>query len=720
MILRYPVALTLLLLSAAACSTPAMAEDLEEDLFHFFDEFKHECVRNCSADPGPRECRYRIRLEWFMTMSKACFDCPRNLTDCFRPHCITGDGVERALLSVNRQLSGPGIHVCEGDTVIAEVHNFMEMGEGTSVHWHGMHQVGTQHMDGVSMVTQCPINAHSSFTYRFAASPAGTHYWHSHSGLQRSEGIFGPLVVRQAADPHAGLYDTDQPEHTLLLSDWFHELGATKFAAHHYSNGDNKPKGLIINGRGAFAPSSAGGPQTPRYVLRVRSGLRHRVRVISNAILNCPFVLSVANHSLLVIATDGAPVVPIEVDSLIIYAGERFDFVLTADRPPGNYLLMVAGLADCDSRFTMARQSAIVSYAGIDETPLQGAGNPAYSDMLGRPGGRQLNPFNRAPDANHIDVTSLRTPAGWPPADHLTVDGPVDAKFYLAFDFEVVNNSRYHHPAYYPISAVRKSDGHLYTPQINNVALHMPPAPLLYQFDDVLQSHICNNTDFDPSLETEFKACHHALRLGVNKTVELVLIDKGFTFDASHPFHLHGHFFRVIGMEKLGKNVSVAEVKRRDSAGLLRRNLDRPVMKDTVIVPDGGYTVLRFRTDNPGVWLLHCHLEFHVEIGMGLLLLVGDAASWSAGVPANFPRCGSWKGPGPDRRWQQRELRLAETHRLHMTALGLAAAGAVLLAALLSVFLTRRFGLRSNPVQNIETVSEAVSYGSLKAPQLTF
>uniref|UniRef100_A0A1I8FB77 Transmembrane protein n=1 Tax=Macrostomum lignano TaxID=282301 RepID=A0A1I8FB77_9PLAT len=146
--------------------------------------------------------------------------------------------------------------------------------------------------------------------------------------------------------------------------------------------------------------------------------------------------------------------------------------------------------------------------------------------------------------------------------------------------------------------------------------------------------------------------------------------------------------FQPAAARELGKNVSVAEVKRRDSAGLLRRNLDRPVMKDT--------------------------------IGMGLLLLVGDAASWSAGVPANFPRCGSWKGPGPDRRWQQRELRLAETHRLHMTALGLAAAGAVLLAALLSVFLTRRFGLRSNPVQNIETVSEAVSYGSLKAPQLTF
>uniref|UniRef100_A0A1I8F8Y5 Plastocyanin-like domain-containing protein n=1 Tax=Macrostomum lignano TaxID=282301 RepID=A0A1I8F8Y5_9PLAT len=356
----------------------------------------------------------------------------------------------------------------------------MEMGEGTSVHWHGMHQVGTQHMDGVSMVTQCPINAHSSFTYRFAASPAGRTTGTRTPVCSAARASSARWWVRQAADPHAGLYDTDQPEHTLLLSDWFHELGATKFAAHHYSNGDNKPKGLIINGRGAFAPSSASDPQTPRYVLsEFRSGLRHRVRVISNAILNCPFVLSVANHSLLVIATDGAPVVPIEVDSLIIYAGERFDFVLTADRPPGNYLLMCGRPGRL--RLPLHHgQSAIVSYAGIDETPLQGAGNPAYSDMLA---GREA------------------------------------------------------------------SDGHLYTPQINNVALHMPPAPLLYQFDDVLQSHICNNTDFDPSLETEFKACHHGLRLGVNKTVELVLIDKGFTFDASHPFHLHGHYFRVIGME---------------------------------------------------------------------------------------------------------------------------------------------------------------------------
>uniref|UniRef100_A0A1I8FDJ8 Multicopper oxidase n=1 Tax=Macrostomum lignano TaxID=282301 RepID=A0A1I8FDJ8_9PLAT len=506
---------------------------------------------------------------------------------------------ERALLSVNRQLSGPGIHVCEGDTVIAEVHNFMENGRGTSVHWHGMHQVGTQHMDA-----------------RFHASPAGTHYWHSHSGLQRSEAIFGPLWSGRPRRPTPACNDTDQPEHTLL--------------ALRLAEAPSPP-----------APPAA--PKLPATCSEFAAAFAHRVRVISNAILNCPFVLSVANHSLLVIATDGAPVVPIESNSLIIYAGERFDFVLTAD--PTAWQLPADGGRPGRLRLPLHHgQSAIVSYAGIDETPLQGAGNPAYSDMLGRPGGRQLNPFNRAPDANHIDVTSLRTPAGWPPADHLTVDGPVDAKFYLAFDFEVVNNSRYHHPAYYPISAVRKSDGHLYTPQINNVALHMPPAPLLYQFDDVLQSHICNNTDFDPAWRPNSRPATHALRLGVNKTVSWCSSTKGSPSMPATPVPPARPFLRVIGMEKLGKNVSVAEVKRRTRPACCAGIWNRPVMKDT----------------------------FHVEIGMGLLLLVDDAASWSAGVPANSRACGQLEGsPGPDRRWQQRELRLAETHRLQHDGSGL-------------------------------------------------
>ena len=56
--------------------------------------------------------------------------------------------------------------VCEGDAIIANVHNYLTGAEGTSIHWHGIYQHGSPHMDGVAMVTQCPIPAYSSFQYK--------------------------------------------------------------------------------------------------------------------------------------------------------------------------------------------------------------------------------------------------------------------------------------------------------------------------------------------------------------------------------------------------------------------------------------------------------------------------------------------------------------------------------------------------------------------------
>lgn len=78
------------------------------------------------------------------------------------------------------------------------------------------------------------------------------------------------------------------------------------------------------------------------------------------------------------------------------------------------------------------------------------------------------------------------------------------------------------------------------------------------------------------------------------------MIDAGFAFDANHPFHLHGHTFRVVAMEKIGSNVTLEEVARLDEQGYIKKNLEDPPVKDTVTVPDGGYTILRFRASNPG------------------------------------------------------------------------------------------------------------------------
>ena len=89
----------------------------------------------------------------------------------------------------------------------------------------------------------------------------------------------------------------------------------------------------------------------------------------------------------------------------------------------------------------------------------------------------------------------------------------------------------------------------------------------------------------------------------------------------------------------------MATVKAMDKKGLLKRNFDRPPLKDTTTVPVGGYTIIRFLTNNPGTWMFHCHLEFHSEIGMAFLVMVGQRKDLP-GEPRNWPKCGNFKFTG--------------------------------------------------------------------------
>src|SRR5262245_44343058 len=132
------------------------------------------------------------------------------------------DGVAKkgGMILVNDSLPGPTIRAREGDTIVVRVRNALP--EGTTIHWHGMTQLGTWQMDGVANVSQEPIPPGQTFEYRFKAEPAGTHLWHSHTGVQYGEGMFGLLIVDAVDDPSRGDYDA---EHTVCINDWFHEPG---------------------------------------------------------------------------------------------------------------------------------------------------------------------------------------------------------------------------------------------------------------------------------------------------------------------------------------------------------------------------------------------------------------------------------------------------------------------------------------------------------------
>lgn len=115
-----------------------------------------------------------------------------NLTE--KDTIITAAGKHRKMLLINRKFPGEPIVVPLNAQVEVRVKNSL-MSESLSLHWHGMTQKGTFYMDGVSRITQCAIAPGETFVYKFKANELGTHWYHSHSGVQRTEGLYGPLIV---------------------------------------------------------------------------------------------------------------------------------------------------------------------------------------------------------------------------------------------------------------------------------------------------------------------------------------------------------------------------------------------------------------------------------------------------------------------------------------------------------------------------------------------
>ncbi len=158
---------------------------------------------------------------------------------------------------------------------------------------------------------------------------AGTHFWHSHHGLQKIDGIHGTIVVRQppSRDPNSHLYDFDLTTHVMMLSDWFHEDAAERYPGRLAVNTGQDPESILINGKGQFRdPNTGFMTNTPLEVFTVTPGRRYRFRMINNFCTVCPAQLTIEGHSLTVIASDGEPVQPVRVDTIISFSGEFFVF----------------------------------------------------------------------------------------------------------------------------------------------------------------------------------------------------------------------------------------------------------------------------------------------------------------------------------------------------------------------------------------------------------
>ena len=106
-------------------------------------------------------------------------------------------GVEKRAIAANGQIPMPTLTFTEGDTAEIHVHN--QLKESTSLHWHGLYLPNKE--DGVPYLTQMPIEPNTTHIYRFPIIQNGTHWYHSHSGLQEQIGMYGSLILKKREFP---------------------------------------------------------------------------------------------------------------------------------------------------------------------------------------------------------------------------------------------------------------------------------------------------------------------------------------------------------------------------------------------------------------------------------------------------------------------------------------------------------------------------------------
>ncbi|VDB85211.1 unnamed protein product [Peniophora sp. CBMAI 1063] len=472
---------------------------------------------------------------------------------------LSPDGFKRTGVTVNGQFPGPLITANVGDTfelTVADDLKDESLALVTSVHWHGFFQHGTNEMDGVATVNQCPIVPGKEFTYKFdVTDQAGTYWYHSHYSTQYCDGLRGPLVVYDPHDPHKHLYEVDNEETIITLSDWYHFASPQAPAIVYFNS-------TLINGKGRYIDPVGENLGHDLAVINVEYGTKYRMRLIS---MSCDpnFIFSIDNHDMTVIEADGSNVEPLKVDSIQIYAGQRYSFVLDANQKPDNYWIHALPQSSSNNpnatTFEHGLNSAILRYKGAhDEEPhaKDNATTPSRLPLVET----NLHPLVPTPPPQVADKT-------------IPLQISLNGSFF-------VNN-------------------HTYTP---------PETPVLLQIlggNKTAQSLVPEGSIYE---------------LEPNTVVDLII--PGGSLGGPHPMHLHGHQFWVLR-----------------SAGNSSLNLVDPVLRD--VVSAGNSTddevTIRFKTDNAGPWILHCHIDWHLNNGLAVVMAENiDQAASSNPVPSSW------------------------------------------------------------------------------------
>ncbi|KAK8131536.1 Laccase-1 [Apiospora sp. TS-2023a] len=451
----------------------------------------------------------------------------------------TADGrILPKVMLINGQFPGPTLRADWGDNIVVNVKNSLKT-NGTSIHWHGIRQFHNNIHDGANGVTECPLAPGKSKTYRWRATQYGTSWYHSHFSAQYGNGVWGPIVIN---GPSSDSWDLDLGPFPISDS---YDQAADEIIHVTMTAGAPASNNVLFNGTNVNPDDPSKGEYAR---VQLQPGKRHLLRLMNPSVEN-NFHVKLDGHQFTVMATDMVPVNSFTTDSLFMGVGQRYDVMIDANQPSGNYWFNISFPDNllCGTSFNQF-PAAIFTYA--DAQP----GIPA----------EQGTPFT---DTSCQDSTEFR-PVITRSAPDFALDPNRDLKVTL--------------------------DGAPFIWKVNGSDINIDwNRPVL---DYVLEG----NTSYPT---------HENIYVVNEKDVYTYWVIENQNA-LPHPMHLHGHDFLILGHSPPEGEPTAF------SGGSL--NLENPTRRDVTMLPGNGWLVVAFKADNPGNWLFHCHIAWHVSSGLGV------------------------------------------------------------------------------------------------------
>ncbi|PBJ07030.1 copper resistance system multicopper oxidase [Pseudomonas sp. ACN5] len=500
---------------------------------------------------------------------------------------VNFSGTPRTALTINGGIPGPLLRWREGDTVTLRVRNRLK--DSTSIHWHGI--LLPANMDGVPGLSFKGIEPGGVYVYQFTVRQNGTYWYHSHSGFQEQSGVYGPLVI-DAKDPEPFQYDRD---YVVMLSDWTDEdpvdLMKTLKKQSDYYNFNKRTVGDFIHdvsekGWGSTVadrkmwaemkmnPTDLAdvGGATYTYLLNgqapdmnwtgvFRPGEKLRLRFINGSAMSY-FDVRIPGLKMTVVAADGLHVKPVTVDEFRIAVAETFDVIV--EPTEAAYTLFAQAMDRTGyARGTLAvKAGRVAPLPALDPRPLvtmddmgmagMDHGSMAGMDHSNMPG-MQSHPASET-DNPLVDMQAMSTSP--------KLDDP---------GMGLRNNGRRVLTYSDLRSTFEDPDGR---EPGRTLELHLTGhmEKFAWSFNGVKFS------DAEP------------LRLKYGERLRIVLVNDTMMM---HPIHLHGMW-----------------------SDLEDENGEFMVRKHTIDMPPGSRRSYRVTADALGRWAYHCHLLYHMEMGM--------------------------------------------------------------------------------------------------------